>query len=61
MNTTKRSEMTRTSLWIALGAGVGLTFGLLFAGGAGIALGLTFGAGIGAAIGLALVAKSPRS
>ncbi len=40
-----------TGLGVSIGAGIGLTVGLLGWGGAGIALGTSIGAGIGVALG----------
>ena len=49
-----------TALGVSIGAGIGLTVGLLGWGGGGIALGLSIGAGIGVAIGASLDATKRR-
>ncbi len=52
--TEKGKEGRRTSLVgaaVAIGAGLGMTVGLIVGGGAGIAMGVIFGAGIGVVFG----------
>ena len=44
---------TVTGTALAIGAGVGITVGILVSGGAGIALGVSIGAGVGIALGAA--------
>ena len=56
----KQPKMQRTGLGASIGAGIGMTFGLLIGGGSGIALGLAFGAGVGVVIGAAVDARSSR-
>ena len=47
-------------LGVSIGAGIGLTVGLLGWGGDGIAIGLSIGAGIGIALGASLDATGRR-
>lgn len=49
-----------TALGVSIGAGIGLTVGLLGWGGGGIALGLSIGAGIGVALGASIDATKRR-
>ncbi len=49
---------TFTGTAIALGAGIGMTIGVLVGGGPGIAFGLLLGAGVGVAVGAAWNARS---
>lgn len=56
-----RDRSNGRMLWagagLAIGAGIGMTFGLILAGGIGIALGAAFGAGLGLVAGSALDAN----
>ena len=58
--TPSKSEHLWTSLGISIGAGIGVTVGLLGWGGAGIALGMSIGAGIGIALGASFDATKRR-
>ena len=58
--TPTKSEHLWTGLGVSIGAGIGLTVGLLGWGGAGIALGMSIGAGIGIALGASYDATERR-
>ena len=53
-NDGKKKADALVAYWIAIGAGVGLTFGVIFGQ---IALGIALGAGVGIVIGLALASR----
>jgi predicted aconitase len=54
---TKATRRQWTAVGLAVGAGLGLTVGLLVSGGPAIGLGLALGAGVGIAIGASLDSK----
>lgn len=60
MNDRSDNRMVWAGAGLAIGAGIGTTFGLIIAGGIGIALGATFGAAIGLVIGSAIDANQQK-
>ena len=57
VDTQRPSQWLQPDTFVALGAGLGATVGVLVAGGPGIAIGLAIGAGVGVAVG-AVVTRS---
>jgi len=53
MDTDARSGSNRLGAFIAIGAGLGATVGVLVAGGPGVAIGIAIGAGLGVVAGAA--------
>ena len=60
MSNGKDNRMVWAGAGLAIGAGIGMTFGLIVAGGIGIALGAAFGAATGLVAGSALDASQRK-